>query len=736
MTNRLLELEPKGLFGDRAIVTSFSGREAISQPFEFFVELDSTFLDLTPAKVIGQPIAIRLDRGEQGERFFHGYVSHLWLGEINKTDSDNLKFRTYRIRMVPWIWFMSRAARSFIYLPEKLEKSLDDVFKELVSRVASYGHVKSWNNTDKAKLLLSRKLEHCVQYRETDFNFLCRTLEQYGIFFYFKHEKDKHTMFMSDLGSYDDAVEATVEFPTNAGRQKLIDYITSWEHSYEFVSGKFAHTDYDFIRPAQNLHTDKDRHGYVSLNNNSNYELYDYPGEFTKEGDGAEEVNRRLQEEEARFDKTLGTSTCKTFSAGFKFALADHHSSKDQLDQYLITEISHSASQPGPFSSAATLAAYTNHFECIPAKVQYRPKRLTPKPIISGIQTATVAGDSGNEIHTDKYGRIKVHFHWDRAGRDKRFSEGDKICCWVRVAYPSAGKDWGFVAIPRVGQEVIVEFIEGDPDQPVVTGTIYNGTQTQHYKLPEHKSRSYWKTNSTMGGEGYNELMFEDKKDDERVYIHAEKNMDLRTKNDTKQITLGEHHHIVGAKAGNDQNNYNQLIYNDHYITIKHDKFSQIDGNVTQQIGNGDMSDGGVLEYIIEKKEMKTVGPDGKHLAVEGDCNTKVGKGYSLDVGGDMHIKVAGACQIESGAMGETHIKAGTIVLEGMMQVSLKVGGNFIDISPAGISIQGMMLNLNSGGAPAPGQPCGPTEPEAPAKPDIPEAKIAWDSKTGSKSRP
>ncbi len=449
---RLLEFVPTAIFGADAIITSFSGREEISQPFEFYVDVVSKNLELKPQDVIGQAIGVQLDRGFENvkakvaPRFFHGYISHFWTGGTNVTDDGKLKYRNYRIRMSPWTWFMTRAARCYIYHPEKLEKTLDDVFKKLLDRVNEYKHVNSWHADGNAKILKSRKVEHCVQYRETDFNFLSRTLEQYGIYYYFMHEEQKHTLMLCDNVNYPKAVEAEVEFPTSSGSQFQADHITSWERSYEFISGRYEHTDYDFMKPSTDLKVGKEIIGKSEfvLKNNSGYELYDSPGEFKEPGDGEHESQIRIEEEEARFDTVIATSHCKTFSAGYCFKLKAHRDSPDQDNQErLITRISHSAAQPGPFSSGNVPATYSNHFECVPKSIQYRPRRTTPKPIISGIQTATVAGPSADEIHTDPQGRIKVHFHWDREGRSKRFSEGDKVSCWVRVSYPSAGKVGG-----------------------------------------------------------------------------------------------------------------------------------------------------------------------------------------------------------------------------------------------------------------------------------------------------
>lgn len=735
---RLIELVPDSLFGSKAIAVSVSGREELSRLFEFDIEIASPTTDIKPKDVMGKALAIRLDRGKQSPRFIHGYISHFAAGDQgDPQESKDLQYRQYRVRLVPWMWFLTRAARSFIYLPEKAEKSIKEIFDEVISRVKSFGHIETWNNPEKAAILESRKVEHCVQYRESDFNFLSRLLEQYGVFYYFRHSEDKHELVLADKNNYENCPEFELKYHAAEDSPGDVDHITSWHHSYEFVSGKYTHSDYDFKKPGEDILADESKHGSVSLTNNSAYEIYDYPGEYIAPNHGSDEAKIRMEEEETRYDAVEGTSTCRSMSPGFCFKLDTHHSCKSEEGQEkLITSVFHSAVQPGPFSSTALSASYSNRFACIPRDTQFRARRLTPKPMVMGVQTATVAGPSNEEIYTDEFGRVKVHFHWDREGRPNRFSKGDDFSCWIRVAYASAGKGWGMVAIPRIGQEVIVEFVEGDPDRPIVTGCIYNGEQQQHYSLPDEKTKSYWKTNSTQGGEGFNELMFEDKAGEERVFVHAQKDMDLRTLNDTKQITLANQHQVVGTKKGKDEaGDFNQLMWRDNNTIIKRNSVTHIEGDQQLLIGKGD-ADGGNREIVVEKKETKSVGDEGLHLTVGGDSNSDIGGSHSMQIGGDQHIKAGGSIALEAGMMGQCHVKAGTVVIEAMQQLSLKVGGNFIDISMAGISIQGMMLNLNSGGAPATGSPCQPAKPESPQDAAPSEAATAWDSESGSKSRP
>jgi type VI secretion system secreted protein VgrG len=364
--------------------------------------------------------------------------------------------------------------------------------------------------------------------------------------------------------------------------------------------------------------------------------------------------------------------------------------------------------------------------------VQFRPARQTSNPFLASIQTAVVVGPAGEEIYTDEYGRVKVQFHWDREGkRDQNTS------CWIRCQQNVAGKSWGFMALPRVGQEVVVDFIEGDPDRPLITGCVYNGEQMPHYKLPDEKSKTYIKTNSTKGGEGHNELMFEDKAKEERVYIHAQKDMDVRVLNDSKERIFGNRHQIIGwekdGKKGGDQR---ELIYEDKHLNVKRHQFDHIEGNLQMLVGEGDAKEGGNLDLVIEKQKSEHVKGD-SHLIVNGKYNQKIDGGLSATIGGDLHAKVSGNIAQEAGAMGEIHLKAGMkIIIEAGMQLSLVGPGGFIDIGPSGVTIQGIMVNINSGGSKGSGKGCKPEKAKeakkaAPAKPEI-----AHNSTSGSKSSP
>ncbi|MCC7335897.1 MAG: type VI secretion system tip protein VgrG [Pirellulaceae bacterium] len=531
MAKRLLELIPSGLFGDKAIVTSLSGREEISQPYEFSLTIASPKDKLKPEEIIGQPLAVKIDRGDEEPRFVHGYISHMWAGDFSKTQDDkSAPSRMYRVRLVPWLWFLTRAARCFVYLPEKLEKSIQEVIDEVFKRVESYGHVQTWNEAGAASILKARKVEHCVQYRETDFNFLTRTLEQYGVFYYFRHEQDKHTLILSDQPNYQDAPESKVEFHPAEGGQIAIDTISSWEHMYEFVPGKYEQTDYDFKQPSTSLKVNAAKHSSIPLSNNSGYEVFDFPGEYEQKDDGEKEVIRRMEEEESRFNLVQGSSFCKSFSPGYTFKLTKHHSCPDEEGKsYLITSITHSATQAGTFSGQGQGDSYSNQFCCMPKESQFRPPRKTPRPYLPSVQTAVVVGPAGEEIYTDEFGRVKVQFHWDREGK-----RDENTSCWMRVSQVHAGVGFGGIDIPRVGEEVVVSFLEGDLDRPLVTGRLYHKESMPPFGLPASKTISGIKT-KTYKGSGYNEMSMDDTPGKEKINVHAQYDMATTVEHDDTQ---------------------------------------------------------------------------------------------------------------------------------------------------------------------------------------------------------
>jgi type VI secretion system secreted protein VgrG len=355
----------------------------------------------------------------------------------------------------------------------------------------------------------------------------------------------------------------------------------------------------------------------ISVNGNSKYEIYDYPGEYLKKAQGNDLVKLRMEEEEAMHTVLTGTSTCRAFLPGYRFDL-EGHSSNAMNATYLLTEVQHAASVGDGYDTSTAAggeAHYTNSFTCMPYDVPYRPQRLTPKPIVQGPQTATVVGKAGEEIWTDKFGRVKVQFHWDREGR-----RDENSSCWIRVSHPWAGKGWGAIAIPRIGQEVIVDFLEGDPDQPIITGRVYNAEQMPPYGLPANQTQSGVKSRSSKEGttDNFNEIRFEDKKGEEQLFIHAEKNQDIEVENDET--------HWVGQDR-------KKTIDRDETTEVKRDRTETVGRNETITISDNRTEKVGKDESItIGDNRTENVGKN-ENITIGDNRTEKVGKDESITIG-------------------------------------------------------------------------------------------------------
>ncbi len=446
--------------------------------------------------------------------------------------------------------------------------------------------------------------------------------------------------------------------------------------------GAGRRTDYNFETPSKSLMTNSG--AKIGLPGIDKYEVYDYPGEYPEKPRGERETRYRIEAEETAYDTIRGTSTCRTFSAGGKFKITKHSCRAEENKSYAIASIRHSATGVVYGTGGGSPATeYSNSFTCIPSNVVFRPPRITPKPIVSGIQTAVVVGPQGEEIHCDKYGRVKVQFHWDREGKKDQDSS-----CWIRVAHNLAGKKWGFFSLPRIGQEVVVDFLEGDPDRPLIVGSVYNAEQMPHYALPDDMTKSYIKTNTSKGGEGYNELLFEDQKDHERLYLHAQKDMDIRVRNDSTSRIFGNVHGIIGwEKDGQKGGDQREQIYQDKQLNVKRHEVTHVEGNKLLMVGNGDAGDGGNVDIVIEKKKTEDIGA-GSDLTIGKDNRQKIGGTLSQTIGGDVHVKAGGNVAVESG--NEIHLKGGMkVIIEAGVQLSLVGPGGFVDIGPSGVTIQG-----------------------------------------------
>ncbi|MFT5429599.1 MAG: type VI secretion system secreted protein VgrG [Myxococcota bacterium] len=473
---------------DALRVTRFYGEESVSGLFHFTVECVSEDWDLDFKKIVGKHATLGVLLGDGvKERLIDGLVTRFSQG------GTNVRMTTYFIELRPWFYMLTLSADAMIFQELAADKIIEKVFKD-----NGFTDFKSEVQSPPPERV------YCVQYNETHYDFVCRLMEEEGIFYFFKHEKGKHTLILADKPTAHKPCEnlSEVKFMGDHATWQGEDWVTDARLEQQVVTGKFTVDDFSFEIPSTDL-------GTSAKGTEGKLEFREYPGGYLKKADGDPIATRRIEELELPNTELRGTSHVRDFTTGFTFKLKGHDR-KDINSEWVLRWVHH----------YFDIETYKNNFRAFDKKVPFRPKRTTRKPRIQGSQTAVVVGKSGEEIWTDKFGRIKVQFHWDRKGK-----KDEKSSCWVRVQQGWAGKKWGMMFIPRIGMEVVVTFEDGDPDRPIVTGCIYNAEQTVPYALPKSATQSTIKSNSSKGGSGFNEIRFEDKKDKEEIYIHAQKDM-------------------------------------------------------------------------------------------------------------------------------------------------------------------------------------------------------------------
>lgn len=587
------------LGADKLLLRSVHGEERISGLFHFFLEMQSEEKSLDFSQIVGKSATVSLELSDGTFRYVNGIV-----GRFVQAGSD-ARLTTYFAELHPWFWLLTMSADCRIYQ----NKSVIDIVTGLFTELGFTDYTNSTTGTYTA-------LEYCVQYNETAFAFVSRLLEDNGIFYFFKHEDGKHTLVLGDDSSAfaDCAGAATVDYGGygNWGQQGVVAGCTLEEG---VIPGEAAVDDFGFETPSTDLM------GSTSsqvATNGSKRRIYEYPGGFVKKDASEGRSKLRMEEHEAPRKLLRGQGFSPAFVAGGKTTLQKHYRD-DANAAYVLSRVSHSA----------TPETYTNSFEGFPATVPFRPARTTRKPAIPGTQTAIVVGKSGEEIWTDKYGRIKVQFHWDQKG-----TSDENSSCWIRVAHGWAGKSWGQMFLPRIGQEVVVSFLEGDPDRPLVTGSVYNAEQTVPYTLPTDQTKSTIKSNVSKGGGGYNEFRFEDKKDSEEVYLQAERDYNRVVKNNETVK--------VGFEKKSD-GNQTISVYKDRSVTVE-------EGNQSLQVkkGNRDIKvDTGNETHTVAGTRGVTVTKAETHTN-EDNFDQKVTKNYTLKVDGNLSIEVAGTVTIKS----------------------------------------------------------------------------------------
>jgi type VI secretion system secreted protein VgrG len=623
---------------------SMVATEALGQLFEFKIEAISKSDAIKPEELLDKPASVLLEVSN-AKRYFHGRVCAIGTGGVFDDDFG------YHLVLRPWLWLLTKRTDTRVFQSVTVVEILKKVFEPF--------------SPDYELQLKGEfpKYEYCVQYRETDFNFVSRLMEQEGVYYYFKHYANKHTMVIVNAPDAHEVnpVQAVFDYRESIRGELAMEGISTWRADKEIQPGQVVLRDYDFTKPKEKLESTAKAARKDAL---TKLELYDYPGVYPTKADGDRYSQLRMEELQAQVTTIHGSGSISGMACGYKFTL-NKHPRKDQNMSYLVvstcTELNLSGYRSGQGDTAVQC-----QFIAIEGTEVFRPRRSTPKPIVAGLHTAVVVGPASDEIYTDQHGRIKVQFHWDRIGKSDESSS-----CWVRVSTPWAGQNWGMISIPRIGQEVVVDFLEGDPDRPLVTGSVYNGIQKPPYPLAENATVSTNKSRTSKSGDtsNFNELRFEDKKGAEYVWFQAEKNFHQFVKNDATLLVEGKQER-----------------------TVKKDLTDQIDGEVWTAIGKNSVTE-----------------VNGSHsLNVNEDMVTHVTGTIFQKSGADIGVKAAANVSVDAG--GNVYIKAGAnLVIEAGVMITLKAGSSSVVIGPSGVVIVGSpLVTINSGGTAGAGQPVSP----------------------------
>ena len=636
------------------LLKEFSASETVSELFSFQLKLvhEETAVNLKPTVVdpkslLGQPVSIKINIRDNTARHFNGVVSH-W-----RQGNRDTRFTYYQAIVVPKVWLLTQKYQSRIFQRQTVPQILKKVFAGFSVKQELVG---TFN-----------RREYCVQYNETDFEFASRLMEEEGIYYFFEHSASDHQMILANTPQSHRAAPTKSRFPFEADLTRtdgVVSSIATWETAYQLQTGKVSVWDHNFELPHRKLEADQP--SLYPVGGNAAL-VYQYTGDYAKRytgitpsaGDQSGELqhifedNRnqaeiQMQALDAKYNVAHGTSNCCPLTAGHKFDIYNH-AIKEIDGKYLLTQVTHFAVQTPDLSSEErdVEGAYQNNFSCIPLKsgsTPFRPVRKTPKSRIAGSQTAVVVGPAGEEIFTDKYGRVKVQFHWDRDGK---YDVGSS--CWMRVAQPWAGGAHGTICIPRIGNEVVVEFLEGDPDRPIVTGSVYNPAQMPPYTLPANSHTMGFKSNTTKGGAGYNEMAIVDGKAGELIRIHAQKDMDTTVlNNDTQYVVVNRTIKIDGKR--------DQTVKKDMSTTVS-------EGNQSNKVSTGWQSNI-VKEAISITSESSSI-----VITAATEMLFKVGNssifmkadGTIEIVGKD--IRLIGSGEIVSQATGENVIKGSNVLI-------------------------------------------------------------------------
>lgn len=640
---------------------SMHGHEAISQLFEFDLELVSESFSLDMKALLGQPLTLEIETSALAPRYLNGQITRCALA--GKESATSLHY-IYRLTVRPWLWYLTQTTDSKIFQ----NKSVPDVLDEVLG---DYGFPVSLRLTG-----AYRSWEYCVQYQETDFAFVSRLMEHEGIYYWFEHENGQHTLVLSDDAAQHEVFPGYESLPFYGSDRAVVpreEYISGWEVAEEITPGGFATVDYDFRKPAASL--DARRHN-PSAHAHGDLEVYEWLGGYTDAEQGEHYSRVRLEQLQGRQEQVSGYCNARGLAPGRRFTLRNHPRSAENRE-YLVVAVRYRIQEGGYASGSNAANTFDIGFTVQPSSLQYRAPRVTPLPHTHGPQTARVVGPAGEEIWTDQYGRIKVHFHWDRYGQRNQNSS-----CWVRVSSPWAGGGFGGIQLPRVGDEVIVDFIGGHPDRPIVIGRVYNAGNMPPWNLPDNATQSGFLSRSKDGTpSNANALMFEDKPGSELIWLHAE--LDLNT-----EVERNETHSVDGWRNTTIQGDDTTVICGHRNITVRQTDTLTVDGTREVTVGEKETYlvkgprdltvSGGMTTESYEQGLTTTVADSGEKRTITGLFDETLNDGEKREVKTKSDVKVDGeALHHVTGPFTETIDGAQTITVNNSAAAYNVTGGTY-----------------------------------------------------------
>lgn len=622
---------------DEFRVVKFDGRERVSAPFYFVVTIATTNFELETSTLINKSACLTLLAEEVAPRHIHGCIESIMMMDVGR------RFATYQVVLTPKLHRLARRSQQKIFQQQDAQQMMRTILVDA-------GLIEGDDFRFEITGTLAQRT-YTTQYAESDLDFFNRILAEDGLHYHFQFSADRHVLLISDTQYIFQRLTETPEIPfvAHTGLLKRDYVIHDFSLCTKLQPNKVTLKDYNFTKPSLNLETSEQM-------GSGDFEVYHHGSLYQEPDLGQQQVQTLLKAFQATSECGHGESNCVYLSAGKLFKLTDHNNPVFN-QEYLLLEVQHAGAQPQSLEEGASNgpSGYMSQFICIPKTTEFKAK--PPKPKVNkrnrfdGVQNATVVGPKGEEIYTDQYGRIKVQFNWDKDGQ-----ADEKSSRWIRVTQPWTGSSWGAIQIPRIGQEILVSFVNGDPDRPLIKGVMYNGRNKPPYKLPDNKTRTTVKTCSTPGGQGFNELRFEDKKADEQIFIHGERDQDIKIEND-KDLRVYRDRHLVVDKQ--------------YHVHIKQLLSESIHGTWK--------------EDMLKKQ----------HITVKQDFTEKAKTNYNREAGKEIHIKSSGKMVFDAG-----------------MQLSVSGSGSYFTLDPSGVKINGPTVRINAGGSPGRGAKANPLIPQ------------------------